>query len=148
MVIAAFGFVLRALVPVGFMPDAKALQVGQFELTLCSPVSSAGSAGSGRAMSIPWSPTAPGSDDLFAETNLFGTASAASAPTHPDESLAGPAGCPFSLLAAQGVIAPPEVSVSATATPFAPRAQLHPAAPPALPAQGPPLGSRAPPAAA
>jgi hypothetical protein len=145
MVIAALGFVLRALVPAGFMPDARALQVGQIELTLCSPLSAAGSA---RAVTITWSPAATGSDERFAETHLFAAATAAGLPDHPDESLAGPAGCPFSLMAAQGVIAPPDVSVVPTVTPFAPGARQHPPASLALPAQGPPLGSRAPPAAA
>jgi len=135
VVIAALGFVLRALVPAGFMPDASALQAGHIELTLCSP-----GGASARAVTVDWSPPSrmtPSAD-----------APASAASDHPNDPLADGTECPFSLIAAQGIIAPPELAVAMVAAPFAPVAEHHAPLALALPAQGPPLGSRAPPTAA
>jgi hypothetical protein len=133
--VAALGFVLRALVPAGFMPDAHALQAGHIELTLCSPGKMS------KSVTMDWSDadsTAPA---------FFGSAGSIAAPAHPDESLAA-TDCPFSLMTAQGIITPPGVAVVAVAASFSPAAPVAPVASPSVPADGPPLGSRAPPAVA
>lgn len=126
MLLAALGFVLRALVPVGFMPDAQALQNGHIELTLCSP----GSAAVGRSISL----------SLLSDDSRD--------TSHPAGSLATPGECPFGLMSAQAVIVPPAIGVAAVASASFPRSR--PLAPrvASLPVQGPPLGSRAPPAVA
>ena len=145
MVVAMLGFVLRALVPLGFMPDARTMQAGHIELTLCSPSMAAGSA---RSVSMLLSADAE---------NATSSPPGASAGTyrltlgqdeHSSESFAQQVDCPFALMAAQGLIGPPEVGIA-----FAPAAYL-PSIPGiqdsflALPTLGSPLGSRAPPAIA
>ena len=107
----------RAALPAGFMPDAAAAREGRLVLTLCT--------GSGIPATV--------------LLDLNGNADGAST-----DGAAG-ADCPFCLLASPGL--PPDTD-TAIAAYDAPARVLPPAvyrAAPALPALGPPLGSRAPP---
>ncbi len=120
--LAFLALLLRALVPTGYMPDARALHDGRLEVTFCSAagdlttfkiaLSSDGKSGGGHS-----------SADTGAQ-------------------------CPFGLLAhvtpAPAAQTAPLVLAVSRAAPFPP---AHVAAP-VQPAQGPPLGSRAPPLAA
>ncbi|QEI08145.1 hypothetical protein FXN63_21595 [Pigmentiphaga aceris] len=150
LVVAMLGFVLRALVPVGFMPDAQAMQVGHIELTLCSP-----NAPGARAISIllapdaadaslpsGWSAALPGADS----TSPYPLTDKALG--HPSDSHADATDCPFALMAAQGVIGSAEIGFVQTAAVHIPHVSLVQGAVLALPVLGPPLGSRAPPAIA
>lgn len=117
--LALLALALRALVPSGYMPDARALHDGRLEVTFCS------AAGNLSVLSVALSPDKAGK----AGHDAAGTG----------------AQCPFGLLAH---VAP---APSSALTPILPTAAAEaPAAPPhravpAQPAQGPPLGSRAPP---
>jgi hypothetical protein len=156
VLVAALGFVLRALVPLGFMPDARALQGGHIELTLCSP----GSAGGGRTVSLSLSsanmnapsvtlPRARLRADTSADaTTDFASLAGNSADSHPDGSLAGTADCPFGLMAAQASIVPPAVGITAAAVVEITTLRLLAPRLASVETRGPPLGSRAPPAAA
>ena len=135
--VAALGFVLRAVVPAGFMPDAPALQAGHIELRLCSPGKM------GRSVVIDWSANDEVAADLIASPALVDE----SASSQPGGSLASPADCPFSLMAAQGILAPPDAAVLTATASLSTAAPLTQPASPSWPAEGPPLGSRAPPAA-
>lgn len=145
MLVAMLGFVLRALVPLGFMPDARAMQAGHIELTLCSPGMATSSA---RSVSMLLSSATTDARSSFPAASA-GTYRLTLAPTeHSSESLAQPVDCPFALMAAQSVMGPQEVSLA-----FVPAAHPSPISQVqdsvlALPTLGPPLGSRAPPAIA
>jgi hypothetical protein len=110
-----FIFMLRALIPAGFMPDAKALGEGRLELVICT------SAGERLAHAIDL-------DDGNGET----------------ETWAG-ANCPYHLSLSQAFapgadVAPVAVEFARIALPVVSAAAVL--LPPAL---GPPLGQRAPP---
>lgn len=114
-------FTVRGLVPAGYMPDASALEKGRIELTFCT------AAGTVSTISVSLT------DD------------SADAKNHGDNAASG-MDCPFGLLT--HVAAAPPVSAPAVALPIqaSPPVQFEVSrALPALPAQGPPLGSRAPP---
>ena len=111
-------FVGRAVIPVGFMPDTGALRDGRVLITFCSA-----------------------SGGTLATLNLSDKSDHGSG-----TDTATVADCPFGLLAAQAVLPTLNAAVILAAAfrrdlpaPFytSPR--------PPLPAQGPPLGSRAPP---
>jgi hypothetical protein len=111
---------LRALVPTGFMPDTGALRDGRLEMTFCT------AAGGMRTFTV----------DSRGDP----------APASGGEQTHQVTDCPFSLLTALPAMlsmAPVIVGLAllAWSVPPAPR---H-AARPSMPAQGPPLGSRAPP---
>lgn len=114
-------FTVRGLVPPGYMPDASALEKGRVELTFCTAA--------GTVSTIILSLTDEGPDT-----------------SHHGDNAASGIDCPFGLLthvaAAPPVTAPAAALSVQTASliPF----EVSRALPP-LPAQGPPLGSRAPP---
>lgn len=112
-------FVCRAFLPVGFMPDAKALQDGKLVLTLCT-------AGGGTAFT-----TLDLSDDSDSPAG---------------QKLSPADNCPFGLLAAQAMIPAMPVLVLPGAMPRELPSTVYFTALPPLAAHGPPLGSRAPPA--
>lgn len=120
--LAFLALLLRAVVPAGYMPDARALHDGRLEVTFCS------AAGDLTTVKIALSSDGKsGGGHSSADTG---------------------AQCPFGLLAhvtpaPAAQTAPLALAVS-RAAPFPP---AHVAAP-VQPAQGPPLGSRAPPLAA
>ena len=117
--LAILALTLRALVPAGYMPDTRALHDGRLEVTFCS------AAGNVSSFSV----TLPSDDGGNA--------------TH-DSANTG-AQCPFGLLVHVTPATAPAM------TPLLLTAAGHPVFPPAhralptQPAQGPPLGSRAPP---
>lgn len=119
MCLLALALLARALVPAGYMPDANALRRGVVELTFCI----AGSEMSTLQVSL---------DDRTGQT------------THQDGSAND---CPFFVLAHQVLDMPVAAMVFGLPVVFA--GLLAPfslnRALPALPALGPPLGSRAPP---
>lgn len=118
--LAFLAILLRALVPTGYMPDARALHDGRLEVTFCS------AAGDLATLKIALSP-----DDKR------GGAGHSSADTG--------AQCPFGLLA--HVTPAPAAQTAPLALAVSRAAPFPPArvAVPVQPAQGPPLGSRAPP---
>ncbi|WMD20430.1 DUF2946 family protein [Achromobacter seleniivolatilans] len=121
--LAILALTLRALVPAGYMPDARALQNGRLEVTFCS------AAGGLTALSV-----------ALAQN---GASESTGKPIHGAAETG--AQCPFGLLAH---VAPAPTAPSAPIVLTAVRYTLPPPAYralPALAAQGPPLGSRAPP---
>jgi hypothetical protein len=110
-----FVFLLRALIPAGFMPDAKAAGEGRFELVICT------SAGERLVQGI----------DLDASGDKPATWSGADCPYHHSLSQAftAPALAPV----------PVEFAAGAARAPLLAATELLP------PALGPPLGQRAPP---
>lgn len=121
--LAFLALLLRALVPTGYMPNARALHDGRFEVTFCS------AAGDLSTFKIALTPD-----------GKRGDAGHSSADTG--------AQCPFGLLAhvtpAPAAQTSPLALAVRHAIPFPPaRVAL-----PVQPAHGPPLGSRAPPLAA
>ncbi|AMG38963.1 DUF2946 domain-containing protein [Achromobacter xylosoxidans] len=121
--LAFLAILLRALVPTGYMPDARALHDGRLEVTFCS------AAGDLSTLKIALSPD-----------GKRGGAGHSSADTG--------AQCPFGLLA--HVTPAPAAQTAPLALAVSRAAPFPPArvAVPVQPAQGPPLGSRAPPLAA
>ncbi len=120
--LAFLALLLRAVVPTGYMPDARALHDGRLEVTFCS------AAGDLSTFKIALSPNGK-SDDGAGEHRSAETG----------------AQCPFGLLAhvtpaPTPYVAPLALAVSRLAPPAPARPTL-----PVQPAQGPPLGSRAPP---
>ncbi|WP_336234923.1 DUF2946 family protein [Achromobacter dolens] len=121
--LAFLALLLRALVPTGYMPDARALHDGRLEVTFCS------AAGDLSTLKIALSPDGKhgGAGNSGADTG---------------------AQCPFGLLAhvtpAPAAQTTPLALAISRAAPFPPAS----VATPVQPAQGPPLGSRAPPLAA
>lgn len=117
--LALLALALRALVPAGYMPDARALHDGRLEVTFCS------AAGGLSSLSV----ALPSDSGGQTGHDAAGTG----------------AQCPFGMLAH---IAPAAAAAPApivlTAGPPAQLPSDHRVLPP-QPAQGPPLGSRAPP---
>lgn len=111
-------FACRAFLPVGFMPDVKALQSGKLVLTLCT-------AGGGTAfttLDLPDESDSPAGQKLSPADN-----------------------CPFGLIASQAMIpAMPMPDLPSEQGRDTPSTVFFTALPP-LAAHGPPLGSRAPP---
>lgn len=117
-------FALRAIIPVGYMPDPAALQDGRFEIVICTP------AGLKTVTVVPdktgpADPADSSSDDLSATE------------------------CPFHLVLAKALVLPEQsgvplrwASASAPVAASSPTSVLRPSLP------GPPLGSRAPPISA
>ena len=139
MLVAMLGFVLRALIPLGFMPDARAMQAGHIELILCSPGMTANSA---RSVSMLLSADAGSSSPATSADTYRLTLG----PTeHSSESLAQQADCPFALMAAQGLMGPAEVSTVLAPTEHVPHIAVVQDSFLAWPTLGSPLGSRAPP---
>lgn len=150
--LALLALTLRALVPTGYMPDARALHDGRLEVTFCSAAgdfstfslalnSRAGGPGNPGKLGEPANPGLPG--ESGAPGGFIQADAPSGKPAH--EAAETGAQCPFGLLA----------HVAPAPLPF-----IHPivlpagryAAPPvtyralpALAAQGPPLGPRAPP---
>ncbi|MEN4922760.1 DUF2946 family protein [Achromobacter spanius] len=117
--LALLALALRALVPAGYMPDAGALHDGRLEVTFCS------AAGDLSVLSV-------------------GLASEDGGKAGHDTAGAG-ALCPFGLLAHVAPAPAPATAPLLLATAgHAPPPPAHRALP-AQPAQGPPLGPRAPP---
>lgn len=120
--LAFLALLLRALVPAGYMPDTRALHDGRIEVTFCS------AAGDLSTLRLALSPDGKGN---------------AGAGTHSNADTG--AQCPFGLLAhvtpAPASHTTPLALASGRPAPAAPT----PLALPVQPAQGPPLGSRAPP---
>ncbi|MCW0205781.1 MAG: DUF2946 family protein [Achromobacter sp.] len=120
--LALLALALRALVPAGYMPDARALHDGRLEVTFCSAAGDMPPF----ALALP----ASGKDKAGHDTAGSG------------------AQCPFGLLA-HATPAPasaPAPLVLAAGRHMPPKPALG--VPPSRGAQGPPLGSRAPPALA
>ena len=122
--LAFVAVLLRAAVPQGYMPDARALHDGRIEVTFCSAAG-----------------------DLSALRLALAPAGKRDAGSHSGAETG--AQCPFGLLAHLTPAPAPFLAPLALAA--AGPAPLHAAVPaglPTQPAQGPPLGSRAPPRAA
>ncbi|MGE8658085.1 MAG: DUF2946 family protein [Achromobacter sp.] len=120
--LAFLALLLRAVVPSGYMPDARALHDGRVEVTFCS------AAGDLSTLRLALSPGGKGDAGSGAHTNADTGAQ-----------------CPFGLLAhvtpAPASHATPLALTGDRPAPTAPAPQALPV----QPAQGPPLGSRAPP---
>jgi len=119
--LALLAFVLRALVPMGFMPGMDAHHGHQVVLTLCNP------AGEERAFTL----------DLGDEV--------AQATDHTQDEGMSAQHCPYCLASAQAMLPTADIvlhvaSVAASDVPLAVYTGPSP-----ISAQGPPLGSRAPP---
>jgi len=120
--LALLALALRALVPAGYMPDTRALHDGRLEVTFCS------AAGDLSVLNV------------ALPTDGNGKAGHGAADTG--------AQCPFGLLAhVTPATAPPMTPLLLTAAGHPPPPPAPPFLP-AQPAQGPPLGSRAPPSRA
>lgn len=121
--LALLALLLRAVLPAGYMPDARSLRHGTFEIAFCSVVGGL----STQYIALPPAGKDGGSPD-----------------SHPGADSG--AQCPFGLLAH---VTPAPVPSAALLTRSPPRqpASVTQArfALPLQPAQGPPLGSRAPP---
>ncbi|MYZ43931.1 DUF2946 family protein [Schauerella aestuarii] len=112
-------FVVRALIPTGFMPRADPAHGGEMALSLCT------AAGDMVTMKVDMGRSAPDAPD----------------PQHAS------ADCAFNMLSHQALTLPPwpAVIMSAPQARNVAPPVIRQAALPALPAAGPPLGSRAPP---
>ena len=117
--LALVALALRALVPAGYMPDARALHDGRLEVTFCS------AAGALPGLSVPF----PADDGGKAGHDTAGTG----------------AQCPFGLLAHVAPAPAPALTPLLLAPAGQAPSSPAPRALPIQPAQGPPLGSRAPP---
>ncbi|MGO3841086.1 MAG: DUF2946 family protein [Alcaligenes pakistanensis] len=118
--LAILSFLCRALVPVGYMPDTASKRDGFFSITLCSP--------GGTPSTILMSLTGP--DDS--------TTSDGHTDVQP---------CPYGLVLSQAAL--PSADMASLDSPASHAPLLLPQrnqTRPPLPALGPPLGSRAPPA--
>lgn len=114
--LTALALVARALLPVGFMPDTQALRHGTLALTLCS--------------------SEPGGARVLPLAASHGAGQEAVSTLD----------CPFGLVAVQALLpAATPAGVAAALPRAAPAAVQASRSLPPLPAQGPPLGSRAPP---
>lgn len=109
----------RGVIPVGYMPNARAAEAGRLLLTLCTSTGA----------------TATQFIDVSGDTRH--------AP--PDDAKAGN-DCPFGLLASQAILLPAPLlqAVGLAQTSVDVLLPVYRSAP-ALPALGPPIGSRAPP---
>ncbi len=117
--LTVLSFLCRAMIPTGYMPDVSGARDGKFFLTLCTV------GGGTSTVSLDWDHQSdhPSPDDHFDQQS-----------------------CPFGIVASQAVL-PGQASPSLVGpAAFHPVVLPHrgPAQPP-MPAQGPPLGSRAPP---
>lgn len=114
--------VLRASIPVGYMPHTGALRDGRIEITFCTTA--------GNEANVPR--TLAG---LFADND-----------EHHKNALSG-TDCPFGILTHQALNAPglSTMAVALSTAPSRPVVFFDNKALPALGAQGPPVGSRAPP---
>ncbi|MGE8641037.1 MAG: DUF2946 family protein [Achromobacter sp.] len=122
--LALLALTLRALVPAGYMPDARALHDGRLEVTFCSAAG-----------------------DLTTLNVALARAAGDDRPTGHDAAKTG-AQCPFGLLAHVAPAPTPAVTpILLPAGRYVPPPPAYRALP-ALAAHGPPLGSRAPPALA
>lgn len=115
--LSVFAFLLRAFIPVGYMPDSSIERKTPFAITLCSV----------------GGPT-------FIQVNLDGQ----SQPSHPDSRF-NPDTCPFGLNLAQELLPGQAVAPLVVASFQTVVSVLRNQALPVMPAVGPPLGSRAPP---
>ncbi|MBV7501293.1 MULTISPECIES: DUF2946 family protein [Achromobacter] len=123
--------VVRAFVPVGYMPDAQALKQGRLELGFCAAGGGVFPGMSGRA-----------------DAHTAHTDSSHDHHEHHDSSQHVGAGqeCPFGLSAHPALLVPPTVALVPALLGWwvqAPRLTDSPRPP--MPAAGPPLGQRAPP---
>lgn len=121
-------FALRAIIPVGYMPDPSALQDGRFEIVVCTPAG---------LKTITVSPDAAGPDTAGADQDAAEDGAA-------DDLTATE--CPFQTVIAQALVLPDRVGIalswaSAGAPPVGPEpvSALRPVL------LGSPLGPRAPP---
>ncbi|WP_143220707.1 MULTISPECIES: hypothetical protein [unclassified Achromobacter] len=154
--------VLRALIPVGYMPDPAALRQGIFRMSLCSaggamsPMDMAAMGHGDRDMSgmhgmahAPGMPDMPGMQDMSgmdAATDAAAGDRSSHAPDSGDHS-AGTE-CPFWAAAHVALHLPPVAIEPLLATlRDTPVGFAVPDSLPPLPPAGPPLGSRAPPSA-
>ncbi|WP_313702517.1 DUF2946 family protein [Achromobacter sp.] len=117
--LAILALALRALVPAGYMPDTRALHDGRLEVTFCS------AAGNLSSFSV----ALPSADGGKA----------------PHDSANTGAQCPFGLLVHVTPATAPAMTPLLLTAAGHPSFPLPHRAPPAQPAHGPPLGSRAPP---
>lgn len=116
--LALVALALRALVPAGYMPDTRALHDGRLAVTFCSAAGDL----SVRRLALSF-------DGSKTDHDTAGTG----------------AQCPFALLAhVAPVPAPALTTLLLTAAAHPPHVSVYRALP-VQPAQGPPLGSRAPP---
>ncbi|WP_233238790.1 DUF2946 family protein [Bordetella sp. LUAb4] len=128
---------LRALIPVGYMPDPAALRQGMFRMSLCS---------AGGAMSHMDMPGMSDSDPSGHAGHMMHTVGdmASHAPDSGEHS-AGTE-CPFWAAAHVALDLPPVIIEPVLATPRDAVIRFEvPASLPPLPPAGPPLGPRAPP---
>ncbi|MEB6660308.1 DUF2946 family protein [Achromobacter ruhlandii] len=127
--LAFLALLLRAVVPAGYMPDTRALHDGRIEVTFCS------AAGDLSTLRLALAPAGKG--DAGAGKGDAGAGAHSNADTG--------AQCPFGLLAhVTPASASPTTPLALASGRPAPAASA-PLALPVQPAQGPPLGSRAPP---
>ncbi|MBB1593211.1 hypothetical protein A9973_03950 [Achromobacter sp. UMC46] len=120
--------VARAWVPVGYMPDADALRQGRLALGFC--------AAGGGALPVLRAPAAAQHEAHHVHHDHGAPA---------DHGGAGQE-CPFGLNAHQVLDVPPMLAVAPVLLRWLAQAPVQAGSPrPAMPAAGPPLGSRAPP---
>lgn len=132
----ALATVLRALVPVGYMPDAAALRQGRLQISFCS---AAGGPPSVMTALMDARAPSPAMSDMSAMSDPRDGGHAGQADDAAQE-------CPFWMVAHQTLDLPPLPYLPAL--PAAAVASVAPPAPLSLPpllAAGPPLGPRAPP---
>ena len=132
----ALATVLRALVPVGYMPDAAALRQGRLQISFCS---AAGGPPSVMTALMDARAPSPAMSDMSAMSDPRDGGHAGQADDTAQE-------CPFWMVAHQTLDLPPLPYLPAL--PAAAVASVAPPVPlslPPLPAAGPPLGPRAPP---
>ncbi len=119
LVLAAVALLLRAVLPSGYMPDLRAASKGELSLTLCNAY--------GELRSI----------------RISLKDKQESPPTHDGISAFN---CPFAVLAAQALLPPSGPVLAAPVRTTLTQAFLPYRSHAIVPAAGPPLGSRAPPA--
>ena len=115
---------LRALVPIGFMPDAGALRDGRLEMTFCT------STGGAQTIAI----------------DLHGTPGSDTAPSSDHHQTTQSSDCPFNVLTSMPAL--PTLALAVLGLPVLLsqlQAALHVPLLFSTSVQGPPLGSRAPP---
>ncbi|ALM81627.1 hypothetical protein [Bordetella sp. N] len=142
--------ILRALIPVGYMPDPAALREGMFRMSLCS----AGGAMSGMelapqhgGMSMAHASAMADMPGMHDMPGMREAADPATPMSHSGDHSAGTE-CPFWAAAHVALHLPPIMAELVLTTPRgADIPHEIPASLPPLPAVGPPLGPRAPPVA-
>jgi hypothetical protein len=103
---ALVAFVIRALVPVGFMPSYAALNDGRFELAICSAAIGAVSADATKSPLVPAAPKSPQPSDC-----VFGTVASQTLVLQ----MAGALAAPAFVVAANWAPPPAPVPASAVA---------------------------------